>query len=84
MKEPKSEIRDERLEPVETFEGLMPYPKKKQKPEESTEASVRPLDIDSEASIAKGISTEPEVVETDSEDRIKSRERAHISKLLRR
>lgn len=80
-------MKDDRLEPVETFEGLMPYPKKKpkkeEKPEEPTEAPVRALEAYSRASSVKDISTGAEVVETDSGGKIKARKNTHQAMLRR-
>jgi hypothetical protein len=53
------------------------------KQEELAEAPVQPLSIDSGASEAKDVSTESEVVETDSEEIIKARKDAHQAMLRR-
>ncbi|MCJ7743909.1 MAG: hypothetical protein MUO99_05035 [Dehalococcoidales bacterium] len=75
----KRKIDEDLVDPFPNPEELMPLPDRLKQ-----EAPVSPLEADSEASEVKDISTEAEVVETDSEDRIKSRERAHANKILRR
>ena len=82
----KRKIDEDVVAPFPNPEELMPLPdrlKEVEKPEESAEAQPTSLSVDSEASTAKDVSTEPEVVETDSDEIIKARKNTHQAMLRR-
>ena len=76
----KRKIDEDVVNPFPNPDELMPLPDRLKEP---TEAQPTSLSVDSEASTTKDISTEPEVVETDSEEIIKARKDAHQAMLRR-